>query len=99
MQKPSLNSKTKENSEASQWSLHLWKNRQIDHLMFEGKAIEERLWNTNRVSTNKRKEVTTFARLIEKGKVNKAIIILEKSKEGGIQPLSDKTFDILQIGK
>ena len=43
--------------------------------------------------------MATFARLIEKGKVNKTIKILKKSKKGGIQPLSDKTFDILQIGK
>ena len=43
--------------------------------------------------------MTTFSRLIEKGKVNKAIKILEKSKKGGIQPFSDETFDILQIGK
>ena len=50
--------------------------------MFEGKAIEERLQNTNRVSTNKRKEVTAFTRLTEKGKFNKAIKILEKSKMG-----------------
>ena len=58
--------------------------------MFEGKAIEERLQNTNRVSTNKRKEVTTFARLIEKGKVNRAIKILEKSKKGGYNHLAIK---------
>ena len=41
LQKPSLNSKTKKNSETSKRRLHLCKNGQIDQLMFEGKTIEE----------------------------------------------------------
>ena len=36
-----------------------------------------------------------FARLIEEGKVNKAIKILEKANKGGILPLSHDTFEIL----
>ena len=95
LQKPSFNSKTKENSEASKRRLHFWKNGQIDQLMFEGKTMKKTLQNNNRVSTNKSKEAITFARLIEKGKVNKAIKTLEKSKRG-TQPLSDEKFEILQ---
>ena len=61
--------------------------------MFERKTILDRLQNNDRVTTNKN-EALTFARLIEEGKVNKAIQILEKPKKGGILPLSDETFEI-----
>ena len=64
--------------------------------MFEGKTIQNRLQNNDRVTTNNNKEVLTFARLIEEGQVIKAIKILEKGNWGGILPLSDETFEILQ---
>ena len=96
LQKTSLNSKSKENSETLKRRLSLWKNGQLDQLMFEGKTIQDRLQNNDRTTTNKNKEALTFARLIEEGKVNKAIKILEKGNTGGILPLSDETFEILQ---
>ena len=64
--------------------------------MFEGKIIQDRIKNNDRVTTNKNKETLTFALLIEEGKVNKAIKILEKANKRGILPLSDETFEILQ---
>ena len=65
--------------------------------MFERKTILDRLQNNdNSSTTNKNKEVLTFARLLEEGKVSKAIQIFEKAKKGGILPLSDETYDILQ---
>ena len=64
--------------------------------MFEGRTIQNRLQNNDRVTTNNNKEVLTFARLIEEGQVIKAIKILEKGNRGGILPLSDETFEILQ---
>ena len=65
--------------------------------MFERKTSLDKLQNNdNSSTTNKNKEVLTFARLFEEGKVNKAIQIFEKAKKGGILPLSDETFDILQ---
>ena len=64
--------------------------------MFEGKTIQDRLQNNDRVTTNNNKEALTFARLTEEGKVNKAIKILEKANKGGILPLSEKRFEILQ---
>ena len=39
LQKTSLNSKSKENSETLKRRLLLWKNGQLDQLMFEGKTI------------------------------------------------------------
>ena len=68
------------------------------NLCLKAKRLKKDCKPLIRASTNIRKEAKTFAWLIEKGKVNKAIKILEKSKKGGIQILSDKTFDILQIG-
>ena len=96
LQKTSLNSKSKENSEILKRRLLLWKNGQLDHLMFEGKTIQDRLQNNGRVTTNKGNKSLTFARLIEEGKDNKEMKILEKANKGGILPLSDETFEILQ---
>ena len=45
--------------------------------MFEGKTNQYVQQNNDRVTTNNNKEALTFARLIEAGKVNKAIKILE----------------------
>ena len=59
--------------------------------MFEGKTIQDRLQNNDRVTASNNKDALTFAQLIEEGKVNKAIKILEKANKGGILPLSDET--------
>ena len=72
-----LNSKSKENSETPKQILSLWKNGQLDQLMFEGKTNQYVQQYNDRVTTNNNKEALTFARLIEAGKVNKAIKILE----------------------
>ena len=52
LQKTFLNSKSKENSETLKRRLSLWKNRQLDQLMFEGKTIQDRPQNIDRVATN-----------------------------------------------
>ena len=96
LQKTSLNSKSKKNSEILKRRLSLWENGQPDQLMSEGKTIQDRLQNNDRATTNKNKEALIFAQVIEEGKVNKAIKILEKGNTGGILPLSDETFEILQ---
>ena len=45
--------------------------------MFEGKTNQYVQQYNDRVTTNNNKEALTFVRLIEAGKVNKAIKILE----------------------
>ena len=70
------------NSKQDKQRLHPWKNGQLEKLIYEGKTIQDRLQYTNRVFTNKNKEVIPFARLIEAGKVIKAIKILEKLRRG-----------------
>ena len=95
LQKIYLNSKSKENFEKLKRRLSLWKNGQLDQLMFEGKTIQERLQNNNRATTNTNKEALSFTRLIEEGKVNKATKILKKANNGRILPFSDETFEIL----
>ena len=88
LQKTSLNSKSKKNSEILKRRLSLWENGQPDQLMSEGKTIQDRLQNNDRATTNKNKEALTFARLIDEGKVNKAIKFLEKTNNGGFLPFS-----------
>ena len=56
LQKNSLNSKSKENSETMKRRLSLWKNGQLDQLMFEVNTIQDRLQHNDRVTTNKNKE-------------------------------------------
>ena len=82
LQKTFLNSKSKENSETLKRRFSLWKNGQLDQLMFEGKTIQDRPQNIDRVATKNSKEALTFGRIIEEGKVNKAIKILEKANRG-----------------
>ena len=43
LQKTFLNSKSKENSETLKRKLWLWKNGQLDQLMFEGKTIQDKI--------------------------------------------------------
>ena len=56
LQKASSNSKSKENSETLKRRLSLWKNGQLDQLMFEGKIIQDRPQNIDRVTTKKKKK-------------------------------------------
>ena len=56
LQKTSSNSKSKESSEALKRRLSIWKNGQLDQLMFEEKTIQYRLLINDRVTTNKNKE-------------------------------------------
>ena len=90
LRKTSQNSKSKEKFKILKRRLSPCKNGLLDQLMFEGKTIQDRLQNNDKVTKIKNKEVLTFAQ-----KVNKAIKILEKTNEGGIIPLSDETFEIL----
>ena len=43
LQKTFLNSKSKENSETLKRRFSLWKNGQLDQLMFEGKTIQDKI--------------------------------------------------------
>ena len=74
IQKDSLNSKSKENS----FTL----KRRLSLLCLGWKVIQDRVQNNGRVATNKNKKALTFSRLLEEGKVNKAIQILEKANKG-----------------
>ena len=96
LQKTSLNSKSKENSETLKRRLSLWKNWQLDQLVFEEKTIQYRLQNNDRATANKNEETLNFTRLIEQGNVNNTTKILEKANKVGILPLSNETFEILQ---
>ena len=96
LQKTSLNSKSKENSETLKRRLSLWKNGQLDQLVFEEKTIQYRLQNNDRATANKNEEALNFTRLIEQGNVNNTTKILEKANKVGILPLSNETFEILQ---
>ena len=41
------------------------------------------------------RKATLFARFMEDGKVNKDLKLLESSNKGGIQPLTEETFEVL----
>ena len=76
LQKTTLNSKSKENSETLKRRLSLWKNGQLDQLVFEEKTIQYRLQNNDRATTNKNEEALNFTRLIEKGNVNNTTFLV-----------------------
>ena len=52
LQKPSLNSKSKENSDTLKRRLSLWVNGHLDELLFEGKTIQDRMNTSHKHSLN-----------------------------------------------
>ena len=96
LQKTSFNSKSKGNTETLKRRLTLWKDGQIGKLLFEGKTIQERLYDDKHKIFYENRKAELFARYMEEGKVNKALKILERTNREGILPLTDETFEILQ---
>ena len=79
LKKTSLISKSKGNVETFKRRLNLWKDGQIEKLLVEGKAIQERLLKDNVKNQSSDRKAALFARFMENGKVNKTLKPLESS--------------------
>ena len=95
LQKASLTSEYKDNVETLKRKLNQWKDGQMERLLVESKTIQERLFKDNVKNQSSDRKATLFARFMEKGKVNKALKLLESSQKGGILPLTKETFEML----
>lgn len=91
LQKASFNSKSKENAETSKRILSRWKDGQIGELLFKGKTIsrEDFIKTTIKYLMKIRKHTEQG-----KGKMSKAIKILETSSKEVIMLLKNETFEV-----
>ena len=90
LQKPSRKSKAKQHSAKLSQRLTLWKERKIDILLREAKAIQRQL---QRIPRSKEEITKIFSGLMLQGKVLAALKFLEsEAQTGGILPLNDKTL-------
>ena len=94
LQKPSFNSKAKDNVDALKRRLEHWKRGDIDNLLIEGKTIQSRLLSLPSQKSEKNTP-RRFAQFMEEGKVNNAMRLLQKSNNRGILPLTEETFEVL----
>ena len=72
----------------------MWKDKKIDELLREGKAIQER-WSTNSAANNEIFLKRNFSRLVTTGKVSQAIKLIENSAGKGIVQIDDQTIKSL----
>ena len=93
LQKPSKTSKSKEHNIKLEYRLRLWKAGNIDDLIREGRAIQQKLQISKR--NNKRDEAKIFSNLMMQGKINAALKMLSDS-DIGVHTMDDNVIKELQ---
>ena len=88
LQKPHKASKTKEHITCLERRLKKWKEGNLNDLVLEGRAIQQRLPKTNS-SKAKEKLARSFANLMFAGKCKAALNLLSRGDKGGILHLDD----------
>ena len=88
LQKPHKASKTKEHITCLERRLKKWKEGNLNDLVLEGRAIQQRLPKTNS-SKAKEKLARSFANLMFAGKCKAALDLLSRGDKGGILHLDD----------
>ena len=87
LQKPSQKSKAKDHQECLAKRLVLCKEGEIDKLLCEGRMIQKRLSNSQRVDPPN--EARVFGNLVMSGQINSALRYLSENNGGDVLPLSD----------
>ena len=96
LQKPSKNSKSKDHLKSIERRFEIWKERNLNELYKEGKAIQDRLKSDG--SQNDIAKISKeFKFQMQKGNVNGALKILTNNMSGGILPLTDETLQPLKL--
>ena len=96
LQKPSKNSKSKDHLKSIERRFEIWKERNLNELYKEGKAIQDRLKSDG--SQNDIAKISKeFKFQMQKGNVNGALKILTNNMSGGILPLTDETLQLLML--
>ena len=96
LQKPSKNSKSKDHLKSLERRFEIWKEENINKLYEDGKAIQDRLKSDG--SPNDIVKISKKFKLqIQKENDNGAFKIVTNNMNGGILPLTDETFQLLEL--
>ena len=87
LQKPSTKSKAKDHQECLTKRLALWKEGEIESLLREGRAIQNRIRKTKRANPPDKAKI--FAKLVMQGQINSALRFLSDDDYGGVLTLTD----------
>ena len=82
LQKPSQKSKAKNHQECLAKRLVLWKEREIDKLLRQGRMIQKRLSNFRRFGPPNAARI--FANFVMSGKTNSALLYLSENDGGSV---------------
>jgi hypothetical protein len=88
LQKPSRTSKTKQHITLLERRLRLWSNGDLDELVREGRAIQQRLPKNGPTKVNSNL-ARSFSNLMFMGKCKAALDLLSREEKGGILHLND----------
>ena len=92
LRKPSRNSKSKDDLEALERRLHLWKEGELTELLTEGETIQKSLSDSKRTTTIAKQ----FKNYMKKGNVNAALKLLTNNMKDGIHPLNIQPLNSLK---
>ena len=95
LQKPSKQSKARDHVNALKRRLATWSSGNIMELYRECTTIQSRLSSSQRTMSPEAMS-RKFASLMKSGKVSAAVKLLTNEMSGGILPLNDETFHLLQ---
>ena len=95
LQKPSRNSKAKDQSEAHRRIMVLWQSSDLLQLFKETETIQKGLKDSTK-SKSIAQLSKKFAEHMNKGNINSAIQLLSSIIENGILPLNDITLNLLK---
>ena len=86
LQKPSQKSKTKDHKERLARRLALFKNRDMDQLIREGRMIQQHICRSRKIEPLNKAKI--FAKLVMEGQIKAALRYLSDNDSKGLLPLS-----------
>ena len=96
LQKPTRRSKAKDNSQALKRRLDEWNKGNIRGLLKEAKQVQSKLDAYHKSHRSIEAIAKTFSSLINDGKINAAMKMLDESFSGGLLPLSPEIINQLE---
>ena len=94
LQKPSRNSKSKENNESLTRRLQLWKNGVLISLLKEDETVQSKLSSSDSKSDDELPK--RFSKLMMNGKISAALRLLDEENSGGVLPLTPDNLSKLK---
>ena len=96
LQKPSRNSKAKDNANALKRRLQEWKDGNVSKLLKEAQHIQEKLVKFHLSHRSKKDTASTFANLVCQGNIGGALKLLSDQSSNGVMPLTKSVIKELE---